>query len=181
VIGQVGQLTPTKRPDFLISAFSQAIKTAPNLHLCIVGRGPLEAELRTMATTLGIADKVTMTGFVDDVLPFYQHVFDINALVSSEEGLGISILEGAACGLPSIISDCTGLSETTVHNVTGLAFSPEKESELIEAMVIYAKNETLRISAGKAARDFVERKLSLNKYMEGISTAVNAAIHASHP
>lgn len=177
VIGQVGQLAPNKRPEFLLRAFSNAIKTAPNLHLCLVGRGELEEKIREQVAALGLHEKVTVTGFVEDVLPYYQHVFDVNALVSSDEGLGISILEGAACGLPSLISDCTGLSETTINRVTGLAFSPDEESELVDAMIAYARDEALRINAGQAARTLVENKFSLDRYKAGISSTINALVN----
>lgn len=38
------------------------------------------------------------------VLPYYQHVFDINDLASINEGLGISVVEASACGLPLIVT-----------------------------------------------------------------------------
>ncbi len=86
VIGQVGALASNKRADFLISAFSSLLaQTQRKFHLCLVGTGPMEASLRRQIDELGIARNVSLTGYVDDVLPYYQHVFDINVLASSEQ------------------------------------------------------------------------------------------------
>lgn len=176
VIGQVGQLASNKRPELLIRAFDKAVKAAPHLHLCIVGKGPLENSIRAQIAALGLEQKVMVTGYVEDVTPFYQHVFDVNALVSSDEGLGISILEGAACGLPSLISDCTGLSETTINNITGLAFPPDEESALVNAMISFARDSDFRERAGKAARALAVEKFSKDQYMASIASTVSALL-----
>jgi len=176
VIGQVGQLTETKRPLFLLEAFAEAVRQRPNLHLCLVGRGRLEEALRNEVLQRGLLPKVTITGYVEETLPYYQHVFDVNALVSSEEGLGISILEGSACALPALISDCTGLSETTIPNVTGVSFAPADNATLIELMIHLADDGNFRRSAGVAGRKLVEAKFSLESYEEGVIAAVQQAI-----
>jgi glycosyltransferase involved in cell wall biosynthesis len=176
VVGQVGQLGATKRPLFLIRAFEKAVKILPTLHLCLVGRGPLEEQLRREVVERHLEGRVTITGYVEEVLPYYQHVFDINALVSSEEGLGISILEGAACGLPSLISDCTGLSETIIENVTGRGFEPSNENMLSELIVAMAIDSDFRIAAGAAGRRLVMDKFSLQQYKTAIVDAASLLI-----
>lgn len=180
VIGQVGQLTETKRPFFLLEAFARAVQQRSNLHLCFVGRGPLEQALRNEVLQHGLSSKVTITGYVEETLPYYQHVFDVNALASSEEGLGISILEGSACALPSLISDCTGLTETTIPDVTGLCFAPGDNAALVGSMIKLADDEGFRRSAGLAGRKFVEAQFSLKNYEDGIVNAVQQAIVGSN-
>ena len=84
VIGQVGALAPNKRPQLLLSAFHALLTLSERpIHLCLVGAGPMEGELRRLIETRGLGGNVTLTGYVDDVLPYYQHVFDINVLASS--------------------------------------------------------------------------------------------------
>lgn len=145
VIGQVGALVAHKRPDFLVTAFSSlSLTTRQSVHLCLVGTGPMEGALRQLARDLGIAGNVTMTGYVDDVLPYYQHVFDINVLVSTEEGLGISVLEGSACGLPAVVSNCTGLPETIVANKTGFLFEVNDEEGLRTHLTSLVDQPSLR-------------------------------------
>ena len=164
VMGQVGHLNSNKRPLFLLSALKDALQKNPRLHLCLVGKGPLEAELHRAVKEAGLENAVTITGYVDDVLPFYQHVFDINALASSEEGLGISILEGAACGLPSVIANNTGLKETTIHEKTGLVFDTDNQSELVDALLTLASNKELRSTFGTEGRSLVNKQFSKKNY-----------------
>jgi glycosyltransferase involved in cell wall biosynthesis len=140
VIGQVGHLSEHKRPDFLIRAFASALKQSADLHLVLVGYGPLYAELQSLVEKMGLEEAVTLTGYVPDVLPFYQHVFDINVLASREEGLGISVIEASACCVPSIVTNCTGLREVVDNQVTGLTFETDDQGQLTDYILRLAKD-----------------------------------------
>lgn len=172
VIGQVAQLVEHKRPDVLLEIFARAAARVPRLHLCLVGRGDLEAQLRKRVRQLGLDGSVTITGYVDSVEPYYRDVFDINTLISSEEGLGISIIEGAASGLPAIVTDCTGLRETIVDGKTGVALPLGDDDALADAMVDLALDPAGRRRMGVAARHFAEERFSLASYRRGIVAAV---------
>jgi len=174
VVGQVGALIPNKRPDFLISAFSSLLRQSPRrFHLCLVGAGAMEADLRRLANELGIARNVTLTGYVDDVLPYYQHVFDINVLVSRTEGLGISVIEGAACGLPAVVSNSTGLPETVVAGETGLLFDLDDAAGLRGHLLRLAESPSLRASMGRAARTLAEERFTATSYDENFMVVVD--------
>lgn len=165
VVGQVAALAPNKRPDFLISAVSPLLQlTERKFHLCLVGAGPLQESLQRQVQALGIARQVTLTGYVDDVLPYYQHVFDINVLASREEGLGISVIEGSACGLPAVVSDCTGLPETIIDGKTGFLFSLNDAEGLRGHLLRLAESPALRTSMGHAGRALAEERFSATAY-----------------
>jgi glycosyltransferase involved in cell wall biosynthesis len=174
VVGQVGALAPNKRPDFLISAFGSLLThTARKFHLCLVGAGPLEASLRRLVDELGIAGHVSLTGYVDDVLPYYQHVFDINVLASAEEGLGISVIEGSACGLPAVISNCTGLPETIIDGETGFLFELNDTAGLRGHLLRLGENPSLRASMGRAGRALAEERFSSTSYDQSFMAVVD--------
>jgi glycosyltransferase involved in cell wall biosynthesis len=165
VVGQVGALAPNKRPDFLISAFASLLtQTERPFHLCLVGAGPMEASVRRLVEELGIAGNVSLTGYVDDVLPYYQHVFDVNVLASAEEGLGISVIEGSACGLPAVVSNCTGLPETIIDGETGFLFELNDAAGLRGHLLRLGENPTLRASLGRAGRALAEEQFSATAY-----------------
>lgn len=176
VIGQVGALVPHKRPHLLLKCFANMAARYPETHLCLVGKGPLEAELRQQVAALGLAERVTITGFVDAVLPFYQEVLDINVLASVEEGLGISILEGSAAALPAVIADGTGLRETIVPGETGLAFTPDNEAELTQLLERLVGDAGLRRQLGDAGRVMMRRDFDLTTYHAGVVKVVDAAL-----
>lgn len=174
VVGQLAALAPNKRPEFLISAFSSLLKVAERkLHLCLVGAGPMQESLERLVNELGIAGHVTLTGYVDDVLPYYQHVFDINVLASTAEGLGISVVEGSACGLPAVVSDCTGLPETIIDGETGFLFGVNDAEGLRGHLLRLAESPSLRASMGQAGRAFAEKRFSATSYDEKFMAVVD--------
>jgi glycosyltransferase involved in cell wall biosynthesis len=174
VIGQVGALAPNKRPDFLISAFAPLLEQAERkFHLCLVGAGPMESSLRRLVDELGIASHVSLTGYVDDVLPYYQHVFDINVLASSEEGLGISVIEGSACGLPAVVSNCTGLPETIIDGSTGFLFELNDTVGLRGRLLRLGESPSLRASMGQAGRVLAEERFSSTSYDRSFMAVVD--------
>ncbi len=177
VIGQVAALVTHKRPDLLVRAFAQlSPQSAQPLHLCLVGKGDMEAALRALVAELGLQARVTITGFVADVLPFYQHVFDINALVSREEGLGISVIEGSACGLPAVVTDCTGLSETVVPDSTGFRFALNDAAGLENRLLSLVNDPGLRARLGAAGREFARATFSATVYNEKIVAATSGLV-----
>jgi glycosyltransferase involved in cell wall biosynthesis len=173
VVGQVAALAPNKRPDFLISAFSPLLKVKDRkFHLYLVGAGPMQESLQRLVSDLGITDHVTLTGYVDDVLPYYQHVFDINVLASRAEGLGISVIEGSACGLPAVVSDCTGLPETIIDGKTGFLFGLDDAEGLRGHLLRLGDTPALRTSMGHAGRALTEERFSATSYDEKFMAVV---------
>jgi len=168
VIGQVGHLSEHKRPDFLVRAFASALKQSTDLHLVLVGYGPLYEDLQCLVEKMGLEGAVTLTGYVPDVLPFYQHVIDINVLASREEGLGISVIEASACSVPSIVTNCTGLREVVDNQVTGLAFETNDQDQLADYILLLAKDPNLRRKYAMAAREKAVNTFGLERYKEKI-------------
>lgn len=168
VVGQVGHLSAHKRPDFLVRAFANALKQSADLHLVLVGYGPLYADLQDLVETMGLQEAVTLAGYVPDVLPFYQHVFDINVLASREEGLGISVIEASACCLPSIVTNCTGLREVVDNQITGLTFEKDDQDQLTDNILSLSKDPDLRSEYALAAREKAVNTFGLERYQEKI-------------
>lgn len=175
VFGQVGALVPHKRPDMLIDAFAVLQKSHPNTHLVLVGEGPMRQHLEHKINILELRSSTTITGYVDSVTPYYQQLFDINMLVSREEGLGISVLEGAGCGLPAIVADCTGLAETVENGSTGLKFSPYNQEELLQHMQNLANNTERRREYGNNARKAALERFNIEQYKQGMLNAILSA------
>jgi len=122
---------------------------------------------------LKLGPVVKLAGYVPDVLEYYQHVFDINVLASTNEGLGISVIEASACGLPSIVTDCTGLREVVDKSITGLMFG-ENDLEQLTSHILKLSNEAdSRQKLGKAAREKTEKCFSLDKYKSGIQHQIS--------
>jgi glycosyltransferase involved in cell wall biosynthesis len=172
VVGQVAALIPHKRPDLLIRAFARVVpQTTRPLHLCLVGKGELLEPLQTLVRELNVHSRVTITGGVPDVLPFYQYVFDINTLVSRMEGLGLAVVEGSACGLPAVVTDCSGLSETVLPEATGFRFGLDDAAGLESRLLQLINDAQLRARMGAAGREHAVRTFSVDVYGEKIVAA----------
>jgi glycosyltransferase involved in cell wall biosynthesis len=138
------------------------------LHLVLVGDGPLREELQSLISELGLQQVVSLTGYVPDILPYYQHVIDINVLASNAEGLGISVIEASACVVPSIVTDCTGLREVVDNEVTGLTFDGDDAGQLTDKIVRLAGDPALRHRLALSAREKVEKDFTLERYKQGV-------------
>lgn len=172
VIGQVAALTSHKRPDSLIRCFADAYEKNNKLRMVQIGDGPMRNELESIIKRLGLESVVKLAGYVPDVLPYYQHVLDINVLASTNEGLGISVIEASACELPSIVTDCTGLREVVDKDITGLTFEQDDLTQLSADILSLSKDAETRQQMGLAAREKAEKLFSLDKYKKGILNQV---------
>jgi glycosyltransferase involved in cell wall biosynthesis len=97
----VGRLIPLKRIDVLIDAFARIRASYPNLHLAIVGDGPMLAQLRLQVQALELAGDVTFAGSQGNELSSYFAAADA-CILPSTETFGLVTLEALACGVPVI-------------------------------------------------------------------------------
>ena len=174
VVGQVGALTEHKRPDVLVRCFADAYAQNDKLRLVLVGGGDMHDELASLIDKLNLNSVVILAGYVPDILPYYQHIFDINALASNNEGLGISVIEASACCLPSIVTDCTGLREVVDKDITGLTFEQDDFAQLTGHILRLSKEAETRQQMGKEARAKAEMFFSLDKYKSGIQAQIKS-------
>lgn len=121
VVGIAARLTPIKDIGTVIRAFALAYEKNPRLRLAIAGTGEDEAELRSLAKRLGIADRVTFAGWISDIQGFFSQV-DINVLASLSETFPYSLLEGAFEHCPAIASRVGGIPALIRHGENGFLF-----------------------------------------------------------
>ena len=102
----VGRFVPEKGLDVLLGAF-KAISTETNVHLVLVGDGPLESSLKSQAVELGVKDRIHFIGFQRNPFPWMREA-NVLVLPSRSEGLGNVLIEAMACGTQVIACDCPG-------------------------------------------------------------------------
>ena len=109
IIGNIAALVDHKDQKTMLQAVAE-IKPDNNFVFMIVGEGELEKELKELAANLGVADRVIFTGFRTDITAMLA-LFDIFTLTSKEEGLGTTVLDAMASGLPVIATRGGGIAE----------------------------------------------------------------------
>ena len=103
----VGRLDPVKRLHDVITALADG--ALPRGHLHIVGKGNQRTDLAALAESLGVADRVTFHGFVDDAgVTRMIGGADVFVLASEQEGLPTVLLEMLISRLPVVCSRIPG-------------------------------------------------------------------------
>ena len=156
LIGSVGALVPHKDRETLIRAMALAVQRGLPLKMAIAGEGDQRTELETLIGGLGLEQRVSLLGQRDDV-PRLLHLFDLFALSSREEGLGTSVLDAMAAGLPVIVTEAGGLPEMIRNGRNGLVVPPADPAALAEALVSVVQDGSFRESAGRINREDVKR------------------------
>lgn len=153
VIGHVGRFETVKNQPFLLDAFAALLGRKPDAQLVLVGEGPEQDRLLAHAQKLGISGHVHFPGTTDDVAA-YMAMFDLFALTSLSEGLGIVVVEAQAAGTPAIVSQSVppevsvipgavehlalesgadAWAETFARRIDEPALDPQKSLEQVEA------------------------------------------------
>ena len=154
----VGRLKRYKGIGLAIEALAVARRSRPDLRLDIAGTGDHRAALERLAAELGQADAVTFHGFVSEERKIsLLRTAWANLFPSPKEGWGITVVEAAACGTPSLASDSPGLRDSVRHMETGYLVPHGEVGALAARMVALAGNPALVARLGDAARQFAER------------------------
>lgn len=159
IIGIIARLSDVKGHADLIKAFKEVLLKFPDAKLLIVGEGPQEDDLRRLVEGLRLSHRVDFYKIVNrtaDVMP----LFDVFVMPSLQEGLGLSVLEAQAMGLPVVASRVGGLADIIEHNRTGILVEPQDPGALAEAICGVLAHPAKAWDMGRAARMFVEKHYS---------------------
>lgn len=147
VVGFAGRLVEEKGVDLLLEAINQVKTIIPNIHLIVVGRGPLLTRMKELVSEFKMNENVH---FVEDAIhgemPMWFNCMDVHVLPSRtvsnwREQFGRVLIEAAACGVPSIGSTCGEIP--TVLKSIGMdsVFEEENVEELAEQLEKMYQNE----------------------------------------
>jgi glycosyltransferase involved in cell wall biosynthesis len=153
----VGRLKRYKGINLAIEALARARQQRPDLRLEIAGIGDYRAELEQLVVRLDLEKAVTFHGFVSE-----ERKIDLmrwawaNVFPSPKEGWGITVIEAAACGTPSLASDSPGLRDSVRHGETGFLVPHGDVAELTARMIELSDTPSLVARLGEHARRFAE-------------------------
>lgn len=177
VLGSVGLLNDAKGHDLLVEA---AARLPARVHVLLVGHGEREPALREQARALGLAERVHLLGWRDD-LPACYDAMDVFALPSRWEGLPYVLLEAMAAARPCVATDVNGSRDILGHaprrvGPLRLAAAPGGGTEpevgllvpagdaaaLADAVATLADDAPRRARLGAAARAHVAARFSVD-------------------
>ena len=147
----VGRLAREKGLELLLRAVAR-LAAGRGFHLCLVGGGPMEGRLRELARDLGLAQRVTFSGWVrHEEIGGHYAAADVFVLPSPAETMGLVLVEAMSAGLPCVAIDKYGPSEVVVDGLTGF-LTPFDEGDFGEAIQRLLDNAFLCQRMATAAR-----------------------------
>ncbi|HEY7027850.1 MAG TPA: glycosyltransferase family 4 protein [Gemmatimonadales bacterium] len=153
----VGRLRRYKGVDIAIRALAVARPQRPDIELDIAGTGADRPRLEHLADQLGVKGAVRFRGFVSEAekLLLLRSTW-ANIFPSPKEGWGITNIEAAASGTPSLASDSPGLRDSVRDGETGFLVPHGDVNALASRMVQLAGDQALVNRLGVGARRFAE-------------------------
>src|SRR5690625_1047852 len=139
----IGRLVEVKRFGFTIDAFTKEFSDNKNVHLHVVGDGPLFNSINEQINNLGMSDKITMHGFLSRN-ETSDLIRECDAFVSASilETFGVPFIEAMACGKP-VIGAKNGLIDRYIINNHGVLFERDNLKDLTNSLrKVYANRYT---------------------------------------
>ncbi|MEM3192934.1 MAG: glycosyltransferase [Candidatus Parvarchaeota archaeon] len=136
-----GGMRPYKRPEEAVYLIDALVKRVDNIHLSIVGDGVEKGKLESIVRMLNLSSHVTFTVRLSDkdlAITVSKAWFNVHTSVT--EGRGISIIEAAAAGTPTVAYDVPGVSESVEDGLNGLKVKEGDRSALRNAAIEILKN-----------------------------------------
>lgn len=151
----VARLIPQKNHDVLIKAFALFVKKHPEYSLTIYGEGPLMDELKRLAVSQGVGDRVFLPGpsktIHHDILDA-----DMMCLVSDREGMSNAMIEAMCLGLPCICTKVSGAIDLINDGKNGLLVDIGDVDGLLNKMDFLASEKEKARLIGQEAKGLYE-------------------------
>lgn len=168
LVGTVGRLRPWKGQDRFIQMAAKVAQAQPAAHFVIVGGTPFSmtdsypAQLKQLATNLGLQANLHFTGQLADVRPALA-AMDIFVHPGDPEPFGLVNLEAMAMGKPVVAFAHGALPEIVVPNQTGFLVPPKDVQGLAQAVLTLLESPDVRQQFGQAGRQRAVEHFSIQQ------------------
>ena len=166
VVAVIAQLIERKGHRFLFEALPKILDQVPNAHFLILGKGPLETELKELCKALQIESHVLFAGFRDDLQRIMPNL-DLVVHPALMEGLGVSLLQAAACGVPIVAGRAGGIPEIVEDGVNGYLVEPGNADVLVGPITELLSNPETRKRMGESGQRIVHERFSIKAMVSG--------------
>jgi glycosyltransferase involved in cell wall biosynthesis len=167
IVAGVGRLNPQKNFALFLDIAAQLAPRFPDLHFLLAGDGPEEQMLSEKASALGIANRVTFSGYVADTRLVYLSA-DVLLMPSRYEGLPMTLLEAMAMGLPVVASKLDGIAEVISDGAEGFLAPSDDAALFVERTAALLADAELSLRISKNARDKIEARFSVERMTSAV-------------
>jgi glycosyltransferase involved in cell wall biosynthesis len=171
VIGWAGRLSEIKRPLDLV----RVAANVPQSRLVLAGDGELRPQVERLAAELGLADRVRLLGYIEDLGAWYG-AFDAFLLTSANEGAPVVAIEALAAGLP-VVATYAGGTETVVDDTeTGYLAAIGDVNELARRLRELRDDPALRRQLGEAGSVRMRERFSTRRMVDETEAVYQRAL-----
>ena len=168
VLLTVGRLSFEKDHETLLRSCAQLATRTQGWHLVVAGHGVLETDLRRLADDLGLRDRVTFTGRVDDPQSYYRGS-TLFVLSSRIEGMPNALIEAQVFGLAAVTTDCGGARDVVEDGDTGRVVPIGDVNALALAIEELLRENETRVRMAHAAAEGSRRRFGIRKMVVAIN------------
>jgi glycosyltransferase involved in cell wall biosynthesis len=163
----VGSLIPRKGYDILLRAVLLAKNLGRHLNIVIVGDGPEDLNLKTLAEELGVRDRIFFFGEVphSEILSFYLRA-DYFVHPAREEAFGLVLLEAMLCRTAVIATRVNGIPEFINDGETGILVDADDARSLAAAMIRLNEDRDFRVALADRGHEAVTKEYSWDRLTE---------------
>lgn len=161
VIASVGRLDAMKGHDVLIRAVAQL----EGVRVVILGEGDERRALEQLATELGVSDRLSLLGWVDNPRAYLPQ-FDIFAMPSRSEGFPLAIVEAMLAGLPVVATRVGSVAEAVTDGETGFLVNKDDVDGLAAALRRLRDDPQLRLRLGQRAQQVAKCNFTVEQMVK---------------
>lgn len=165
IIGIVANYSPVKDHFLFLDAAAELLRRRADLHFLLVGRGPMERDIKARAKRLNISECCTCVSTVGEMTDLYA-LMDVSVLCSKAEGFPNAVIEAMAAGKPVVAANVGGIPEIIRHGDTGILVGPRTASAYADAIEQVLQNPAMSHAMGQRASAFVEAELSVERMVD---------------
>lgn len=165
-VGVIAQFIPRKGHLDLLRALPEILREHPRTRLLLFGQGPLRPRIEREVAHLDLGHAVRFAGFrtdMEEILPCLR----LAVHPARWEGLGVSLLQAAAAGVPIVASRAGGIPEIVRHRENGLLVPPGDSNALARAVCDLLSDTDGALRLGQSGQRIAEEEFSLQQMIRG--------------
>jgi starch synthase (maltosyl-transferring) len=165
----IGRLDRQKGFDWLLQDSNRLLESLPGFRLAIVGEGPERARLDARIHAAGLADRVELPGWQDDIARRF-HEATLVLIPSRWEGMPNVLLEAMASGRAVVATRVEGVEELLGPEAAAQSVPVTDLAGFIDRAIALARDSPERTRLGIANASRVRAHFSIDKMIDAYAT-----------
>ncbi len=156
LVGNTSALADHKDYFTFLDSCRTVLEKKPEVQFVVIGDGPMRAEIQDYAAKQQLTEKVIFTGYRTDITEILADL-DVFLITSKTEGLGTSILDAFACGVPVVATRAGGIPELVEDQKSGLLCEVKDSDCLAKSTLSLLEDQALVDKIRAEAKEKVKK------------------------